>query len=82
MSPSNTCNFALSAKSQAFLIHLNDRIPKYLETRENPDRGGIERLMDGRFNGPGLRPARAEVERFYANFAESNEALRGGREHG
>ena len=69
-------NVALSAKSQAFLIHLNDRIPKYLKTHMNPQRDGIEHLMDRRFNGPGLRPARAEVERFYANFAESNEALR------
>jgi hypothetical protein len=69
-------NRSLAAPAQAFLAALTPAVAAATATRAPPDLTPLFALLERRFPGSGLRPARAEAAAFLARFAASNEAVR------
>tara|TARA_R110002096_G_scaffold43420_3_gene117048 strand:- start:1711 stop:2862 length:1152 start_codon:yes stop_codon:yes gene_type:complete len=69
-------NESLRPDAEVFLMHLNQSVMKFDSNGVNPGRALILRHLLAEYSGKGMRPARAVAERFYADFAESNEAVR------
>lgn len=69
-------NPSLTPEASVFLDHLNKTVKKFSDGRRNKGRALVVRHLLSEFPGSGLRPARAEAERFYAKYAAMNEAAR------
>jgi hypothetical protein len=74
--PSGSLNESLRPDAEVFLMHLNHSVKKFGPGGRNPGRRLIVRHLLAEYSGKGMRPARAAAERFYAGYAESNEAVR------
>ncbi len=71
-------NTSLGAAAQAFLLRYNALRGERLDAEEKHDKipHAMRTVLNARFSGRGMRPARAEAEAFLARFRESNERVR------
>jgi hypothetical protein len=73
--PVKSKNESLSAQAQEFLRVMNGVCPPFLDLRPNPLRGDLFQLLQSVSPGEGAKPLRAELERFYSMFEDSNAAV-------
>lgn len=70
-----TQNESLSPEALEFLGRLNRYLPLFVDQKPAGVRGNIAQVVERLFPGKGPRPPRAEVERFYRIFEESNQKV-------